>query len=196
MSVPSDGNSIAAALMDLSDLARQMADDTASIEQGASIIAESLKNGGKVLACGNGGSAADAQHFVAELVGRLQHERPSLPGISLTVDPSIMTAISNDYGFDKVFSRQVEGLGRAGDVLVGISTSGRSPNVIDAFLTAKPRGLKIIALVGEVGSPILDTCDLCLRVPSSNAQRIQELHTAILHALCMRTEQLLSETSG
>ena len=182
---------ISAALMDLSQLARRMAEAAGPIEQGARLIADCLNAGGKILACGNGGSAADVQHFVAELVGRLEKERPSLPAISLTVDPSIMTAIGNDYGFAKVFSRQVEGLGRQGDVLLGISTSGRSLNVLNAFATARERRMQTIALVGEDGPPELEKCDLCIRVPSRHAQRIQELHTAILHALCACAETML-----
>ena len=178
------------AIMDLSQLAAQVADNLEpDIESAARIILESLLRGGKVLACGNGGSAADAQHFVAELVGRMSQERRSLPAISLSSDPSVVTALSNDYGYDRVFAHQIEGLGQPGDVLLAISTSGRSPNVLKAVEAARRRGLHTIALLGEEGDPMLADCDICIHIPSRDAQRIQELHTAVLHVICDYVER-------
>ena len=159
----------------------------------AELISNCLLSGGKLLACGNGGSAADAQHFVAELIGRMSIERRSLPAISLSTDPSVVTALGNDYGYDQIFKRQVEGLGQKGDVLLVISTSGRSPNIIQAIQTAQANGLKTVALVGNSGDSILSTCDSCIQIPASNTQRIQELHMVILHILCEFVEKQLVE---
>jgi len=153
------------------------------LAQGAD-MAERLKRGGRILVCGNGGSAADAQHFAAELSGRYVKERRALAGIALTVDTSALTAIGNDYGFDQVFSRQVEAYGRPGDVLVGISTSGNSPNVIKAVEAAKGLGLHTIGLLGRDGGKLKDLCDEALVVPSSVTARIQELHLMIYHFWC------------
>jgi D-sedoheptulose 7-phosphate isomerase len=173
------------ALIELSQLAATVAESLATqVQQAGILIAECLQAGRKVLACGNGGSAADAQHFVAEFVGHMSRERESLPGVSLTTDPSVMTALANDYGYERVFARQVEGLGRTGDVLVAISTSGRSPNVLNAIAAAHENGLRTIALVGEGGDTSLAGCDICLHVPSRNTQRVQEIHMAVLHAIC------------
>ena len=178
------------ALLELASLAEAVAASLeAQIEAAAGLVAEALASGGKVMACGNGGSAADAQHFVAEFVGRLGQARASLPAITLNVDPSILTAISNDYGFDMVFARQVEGLGSRGDVLFGLSTSGRSANVLRALATARQRGMRTVALVGESGSPELDECDIVMRVPSASAQRVQEIHMALLHGVCASAER-------
>jgi D-sedoheptulose 7-phosphate isomerase len=172
----------------LRDLSRLAAEAAARLEKEAARAADLLRDcflsGGKVLACGNGGSAADAQHFAAEFVGHMCRERRSLPAIALSSDPSIVTAIANDYGYEQVFARQVEGLGAAGDVLVAISTSGRSKNVLAAVKTARARGLRTIALLGDGGDPGFDACDVVLRMPSRDTQRIQELHTAVLHGLC------------
>jgi D-sedoheptulose 7-phosphate isomerase len=145
-----------------------------------------MRSGGKLLACGNGGSAADAQHFVAELLGRMGPERRSLPAVTLSVDPSAVTAIGNDYGYEQVFARQVEGLGRAGDVLLAISTSGRSPNVLRAIRAARAKGMRVVVLAGQDGGgdPLLGECDVDIRIPSANTQRVQELHMAALHAIC------------
>lgn len=180
----------AAALIELSELAATVAATmTDQIEHASQLVAAALLTGHKVLACGNGGSAADAQHFVAELVGRMSHERASLPAITLSSDPSIVTALSNDYGYEQVFARQVEGLGRPGDVLLAISTSGRSPNVIRAVTVARERGIHTVALLGPGGDQALAGCDVALHIPSPNTQRVQELHTAILHAICAHVEQ-------
>ncbi|MEQ8456425.1 MAG: SIS domain-containing protein [Sandaracinaceae bacterium] len=158
------------------------------IAEAGAVCAESIRGGGKILACGNGGSAADAQHFVAELIGRMGMERAALPAVSLTVDPSVITCIANDYGYEEVFARQVRGLGRRGDVLVGMSTSGTSKNVLAALDAANELGLTTIAIVGQGGSP---TADLVLRAPSRHTARVQEIHTAALHAICDVAEQLL-----
>lgn len=137
-----------------------------------------------MLAFGNGGSASDAQHLVAELVGRFEGERRSLAAIALTADSNVVTAISNDYGYDRVFVRQLEGLGRAGDVAFGISTSGRSPNVIAALAAAKSGGLITIALTGRDGGPIGVDADIHLHVAEDATPRVQEVHRTILHAMC------------
>ena len=184
------------AIMDLSELAAKVADAMeAQIEQAGRLVTDCLLAGGKVLACGDGGSAADAQHFVAELVGRIRKERQSLPAISLSADPSVLTALSNDYGYDCVFARQIEGLGQPGDVLVAITTSGRSPNVLKAIETARQRGLHTLALLGEGGDPLLEDCDVCVHIPSRDAQRVQELHTAVLHAICDYVERQVVASS-
>lgn len=175
----------AEALLELGRLAADLAGTIdGPVARAGAIIVESLAAGGKLLACGNGGSAADAQHFVAELVGRMGPERRSLPAVTLSVDPSAVTAIGNDYGYENVFARQVEGLGRSGDVLLAISTSGRSPNVLRAIATARRKGMRSIALAGAGGDPALAECDVVIHIPSANTQRVQELHMALLHAVC------------
>ncbi|MCL1894341.1 MAG: D-sedoheptulose 7-phosphate isomerase [Holophagaceae bacterium] len=147
-------------------------------------IATSIANGGKILVCGNGGSAADAQHFAAELSGRFVAERRALAGIALTTDTSALTAIGNDYGFDNIFSRQTEALGRKGDILVGISTSGNSKNVINASKSARELGMKTIGLLGKDGGQLIDLLDDCLVVQSDVVARIQEIHIMIIHFWC------------
>jgi len=147
-------------------------------------MAERLKRGCRILVCGNGGSAADAQHFAAELSGRYVKERRALAGIALTTDTSALTAIGNDYGFERVFSRQVEALGRPGDLLVGISTSGNSPNVLLAVEAAKAQGMKTLGLLGRDGGKLLALCDESLVVPSTVTARIQEVHQMIYHFWC------------
>jgi D-sedoheptulose 7-phosphate isomerase len=157
-------------------------------------IAECLRAGGKVMACGNGGSAADAQHFAAELIGRFERERRELAAIALTTDTSILTAIGNDYGYDDIFSKQVRGLGKAGDILIGISTSGNSKNVVKAIEAAKKLGIHIIALTGNGGgkmASLLEGADVHLCVPSTRTARIQETHLVLLHALCDGVDHLL-----
>jgi D-sedoheptulose 7-phosphate isomerase len=155
-----------------------------TISVAADAIGKSLGAGGKVLAFGNGGSASDAQHLVAELVGRFEGERRALAAIGLTADSNVVTAISNDYGYDQVFVRQIEGLGRPGDVAFGISTSGRSPNVIAALAAAKSRGLITIALTGRDGGPMGTDADIHLHVAEEATPRVQEVHRTILHAMC------------
>lgn len=147
-------------------------------------VRTALEKGRKILICGNGGSAADSQHMAAEFVGRFVKERQSLPALALTVDTSLLTAVGNDYGFDCVFSRQVEGLGQEGDVLIAISTSGNSANVVKAVKTAKEKGIYVIALTGENGGTLVKESDLCLAVPSQVTARIQEMHIMIIHMIC------------
>ena len=148
------------------------------------LIWTALSNGRKVLLCGNGGSAADAQHIAAELVGRYESNRRSWPAIALTTDTSAITAISNDYGFDAVFERQVEGLAQPGDVLVAISTSGKSANVLRAVAKAKELGCTTIGLTGGEGKPLASNCDYALVVPTQRTSRIQEIHIVIGHIWC------------
>ncbi len=142
------------------------------------------RNGKKILIAGNGGSAADAQHFAAELVGRYGFDRPSLPSIALTTDSSNLTAIGNDYGYEYVFSRQLEGLAQEGDLFIGISTSGNSQNVINAFVSAKDRGVSTVALVGRDGGKMAAMADYAIIVPSNATPRIQESHLLIEHMIC------------
>jgi len=185
------------ALMDLSRLSAIVADSLEDrVEQAGRLVVDCIEAGGKVLACGNGGSAADAQHFVAELVGHMSMERASLPAISLATDPSVVTALANDYGYERLFARQVEGLGQPGDVLLAISTSGRSPNVLRAVETAHERELRTVALVGEGGDPLLTDCDVTIHIPSHNAQRVQEVHMAVLHAICHYVDDKLPSVSS
>lgn len=158
-------------------------------------IIECYRNEGKLLLCGNGGSAADAQHLATELVSRFYKERKALPAVALNVNTSTLTAISNDYQYDRVFSRQVEAFGKEGDVLLGISTSGRARNVIEAFEIAKKRRLKTILLTGELDddAEIVDYADLIFRVPSKDTPRIQEMHILIGHIICEQVEKSLVE---
>jgi D-sedoheptulose 7-phosphate isomerase len=151
-----------------------------------------LLAGGRVLAFGNGGSAADAQHFVSELVGRMRRERAGLSAIALTTDPSIVTAVGNDMGFDAVFRRQVEAHGRPGDVALGISTSGRSPNVLEGLRAARARGLVTVGLTGNGGGAVAGLVDHLIDVPHGDTQRIQEVHSMVLHVLCEVVEEAAS----
>lgn len=152
-------------------------------------VSASLKAGGKILVFGNGGSAADAQHFAGELVGRFLRERPALPALALTTDPSVMTAIGNDMGYDFVFRRQVEAHGRPGDVAVGITTSGRSENIITALSAARQRGLVTVALTGNGGGRLKGAVDYLIDVPHSETPRIQEVHGMVVHLLCQMIEE-------
>lgn len=158
------------------------------IERAANRLGDCLRSGGSVYWCGNGGSAADAQHFAAELIGRFERERRAMASVALTADTSVLTSISNDYGFAEVFRRQVEGLVRNGDVLVGISTSGSSANVLRAVEQARTQGGITIGLLGRDGGTIAPLCDLALVVPGSNTARIQEMHALIGHLLCELVE--------
>jgi D-sedoheptulose 7-phosphate isomerase len=142
------------------------------------------KNNHKTILAGNGGSAADAQHIAAELVGRYGFDRPSLPSLALTTDTSNLTAIGNDYGYDKVFSRQLEGMGQEGDLFIGISTSGNSVNIINAFLSAKAKGITTVALTGRDGGKMAQMADIAIIIPSNDTPRIQESHILIGHILC------------
>ena len=165
----------------------------AEIEAAGSLIWEALKSGNKILLCGNGGSAADAQHIAAELVGRYEQERRAFPAISLTTDTSALTAVSNDYGYEEVFARQVEALAVAGDVLIAISTSGKSPSVVKAADQARARGCKTIALTGCSGEPLTSHCDLAVVVPSDRTSRVQEAHITIGHLWCEIVDKVVAE---
>jgi D-sedoheptulose 7-phosphate isomerase len=181
---------------DASEVARRTFDETiglhqrvsagaiADVARAASVIVTSLAAGGKVLAFGNGGSAADAQHFVAELVGRFQRDRRGFAAIALTADTSVLTSVANDYGFERVFARQVEALGHDGDVAVAISTSGESPNVAEAVSAARARGMRVIALTGRNGGRVGTHADVHLNVPHTSAARVQEVHRTLIHAIC------------
>ena len=164
--------------------------------QAAELLFNTLANDGKFLICGNGGSAADAQHFAAEMTGRFEKERMELAAIALTTDTSALTAIGNDYGFDHIFSKHVRALGRTGDVLVGISTSGNSGNVIEAIKAAHENGMHVIALTGRDGGKIaqmLQEGDVLLNVPYPRTARIQEVHILLIHAMCDCIDTMLTE---
>lgn len=155
------------------------------------LLANSLANGGTLFWCGNGGSAADSQHLAAELIGRFKKNRRALRSIALTTDTSVLTCVANDYSYDDIFARQIEALGRHGDVLIGISTSGNSENVLHAFKAAKEEGLMTIAMLGKGGGPAKDLADHTLVIPSDSTARIQEAHILIGHILCELIEQEL-----
>ena len=153
------------------------------------VIVKSMKNGGKVLVCGNGGSAADSQHIAAELVGRFVKERKAMASIALTTDSSILTCMGNDYGFDDIFSRQVEGLGKKGDILIGISTSGNSKNVIKAVEKAKELGVITVGLLGKDGGKLKDMCDYDITFNYNETARVQEHHIMTYHMICEFVEE-------
>ena len=157
---------------------------TQEVEKVAKILTTAIQNGNKILICGNGGSAADAQHFAAELTGRYKKERKGLSAIALSVDTSALTAIGNDYGFEFVFSRQVEALAKSGDVLFGISTSGNSANVLNAAKVAKDLGAVVVGLSGRDGGALNQISDINLIMPDNDTPRIQELHILVIHILC------------
>lgn len=170
---------------------RRMAQDAALVGivgQVVSACVEALRRGNKILFAGNGGSAADAQHLAAELVSRYAYDRPGLPAFALTTDTSALTAIGNDYGYEHLFSRQLEAVGAAGDVFFGISTSGRSFNVLKALDAARAKGLVTVGMSGRGGGQMAERCDYLLRVPSDSTPRIQEGHIAIGHAICQSIE--------
>jgi D-sedoheptulose 7-phosphate isomerase len=175
---------------------RVQRDGQAALFAAADALLTALGAGRKVLVCGNGGSAADAQHVAAELVGRFVRERRAFPALALTTDTSILTAIGNDYGFERVFARQVEAHGQAGDVLVAISTSGGSANVLAAVETARSRGLVTIGLTGRDGGALGRAVDVHLNVPSPSTARVQEVHITTLHVLCDLVEQELVDIDG
>jgi len=161
------------------------------IEEGAARMIDCLRAGGTVFWCGNGGSAADAQHTAAELVGRFERDRVGYASVALTTDTSILTSIGNDYGFENIFSRQIEGLGKAGDILMALSTSGNSPNIIRAVESARQKGIVTIGLLGRDGGKLKTMCDLSIVVPVVNTARIQETHGLIGHILCDQVETTL-----
>jgi D-sedoheptulose 7-phosphate isomerase len=184
------------------DLARAAVADSIAVQQrllephrlralgeAAALISQSLDAGGKILIFGNGGSASDAAHMATELVGRFMAERRALPAIPLSSDDSALTAIANDYGFERVFARQVEAFGARGDVALGISTSGRSPNVLTGLRVARERGLVAIGLTGEDGGSLPEAVDLCLHAPATSTARIQEAHILMIHVLCEIVER-------
>jgi len=163
---------------------------TGDIEKACKMITSTIKSGNKVLLAGNGGSAADAQHIAAELSGRFVKDRKALPGIALTVDTSALTSIANDYGYEHVFSRQVEALGSAGDLFIGISTSGNSQGILNAFDAAKKLNCKTLGLSGRDGGKMNGICDLNIVVPSPTTARIQEMHILIGHILCKAVDDM------
>jgi D-sedoheptulose 7-phosphate isomerase len=158
------------------------------MERMARLFASTIRRGRTIFFCGNGGSAAEAQHLAAELVGRFVKDRRALPALALTTDSSVLTSVGNDYGFERVFARQVEGLGRRGDLLVALTTSGRSPNVLAAIRSARARGLKVVGMTGGAGRSLVRKCDVCLVVPSRFTPRVQEVHLVVGHLCCERAE--------
>jgi D-sedoheptulose 7-phosphate isomerase len=171
-------------------------ESSGAIFEAALLITGCLRNGGKVLFFGNGGSAADAQHLAAELVGRFVRERAGLPAIALTTDSSILTAVGNDYGFEQVFARQIQALGRPGDVAVAISTSGNSANVLEGVKEARKRNLKTIGLTGKDGGTLAQQADVAITIPSTSTARIQECHIAIGHLFCELVDADFSESKS
>lgn len=163
----------------------------AQIKQACDVLVNAYQQGHKALLAGNGGSAADAQHIAAELVSRFNFDRPGLPAIAMTTDTSILTAVSNDYGYNYLFARQIEAHGQPGDVFIGISTSGNSTNVLQALQTARENGLATIGLTGAGGGQMAGLCDFCLRAPAKDTPRIQECHILIGHILCHAVEETL-----
>ncbi len=181
--------SLSEQLEELEVLTREMKAHLPEVEQAAALILSALKSGHKVLACGNGGSASDAMHLVEELVGRYRGDRVALPAIALVADPTVMTCIANDWSYEDVFSRQVEAHAKEGDVLVGFSTSGNSPSIVNALNAAKARGVKTIGLLGKSGGTCREIADLSIIVPHENTARIQEIHTWILHVFLETVEE-------
>lgn len=157
----------------------------------AELLTASLRGGGKVILCGNGGSSADATHLAAELLGRFKYDRDPLPAFSLTDNTASITAIANDVGYERAFSRQVRGLGSEGDVLIALSTSGTSPNIVDAVEVARETGLRTVGMTGAAGGRLPELCDLCLRVPSDDTARIQEGYMLAAHTVCELVERAL-----
>ena len=160
----------------------------------ARLFADTAARGRTIFFCGNGGSAAEAQHLAAEMVGRFQKERRGLPAVALTTDTSILTSVGNDYGFARIFARQVEALGRSGDLLVVLTTSGRSPNVIEAIRAARKKKMRVAAMTGEAGAALARRCDACFVVPSRDTAMIQEVHLAAGHLCCERAEAAATRT--
>jgi D-sedoheptulose 7-phosphate isomerase len=175
----------------LADGARQLEPAAATIRDWAEHLAQVFCGGGMVLACGNGGSAAEAQHLTAELVGRFRHDRPSLPAIALCADSATTSAIVNDYGSEEMFARQVRGYGRPGDVLVALSTSGCSPNVVAAAKAGLENGLTVWALTGPAPNPLASMADAAIAVEAPTTATVQELHLSIVHALCLALDSTL-----
>ena len=194
-SVPMSGNSmIADSLQQHLDVFKSIiSDQQEAIRECSDIIWETISNGGKILICGNGGSAADAQHIAAEFVGRYETERKALPAIALTTDTSALTALANDYSFERIFARQVDALASQGDCLIAISTSGNSPNVIAAVMSARNKGTRVIGMTGASGKKLASLCDAAIMVPSTRTARIQEGHITIAHILCEIVDAKLTQ---
>lgn len=189
-----DTSTIAKLLQDSIAVKQQLLADEAALVLIADVAQrciDALRRGNKILLAGNGGSASDAQHIAAELVGRFEKDRPGLPAMALTTNASQLTALSNDYGYEAVFSRQLQALGKEGDVFFALSTSGNSANVVNAAEVAKAQGLVTVGMTGESGGKLESLCDVCIKVPSSNTARIQETHITIGHIVCAHIEQVL-----
>lgn len=186
-------------ILDSIELKQALLTETAAdIAKASEIMVECLQNQGTILSCGNGGSASDAQHFSAELINRFERERPPLSALALSTDTSTLTSIANDYDYDLVFSKQVEALGRSGDVLLAISTSGNSANVMQAIASAQRKGLKVVALTGKDGGKIasmLKSDDIEVRIPHSRTMRIQECHILAIHCFCDQIDEALFPNS-
>ncbi|WP_431267291.1 D-sedoheptulose-7-phosphate isomerase [Dankookia sp. P2] len=183
---------IRAAILDSAATLQRMAEDAGAVDAIARIVelsVASLGAGGKLLFCGNGGSAADAQHWAGELVARFHYDRPGLAAIALTTDSSILTAVGNDYGYDRIFARQVEALGAPGDVLFALTTSGRSPNILAAVAAARAKGMSVVGFTGAGGAELAALCDHCLRVPATSTPLIQEAHEVAGHTICAMIER-------
>lgn len=189
------GESIRASIA-VKELLLQDTEIVSIVAKVSDLLIDAFRAGNKVLLFGNGGSAADAQHIAAEFVGRFAFDRPALPALALSVNTSCVTAIGNDYGFDLVFSRQIEALARSGDVAIGISTSGRSPNVLQAMATAKKMGLHTVGLTGSTGSKLADAVDHCICAPSNETPRIQECHILVGHIISELVEQTIFHEEG
>ncbi len=170
---------------------RLMEEGIGTINEIVNTLTDCLRSGGKILLFGNGGSAADSQHIAAELVSKFNRDRQALAAIALTTDTSIITSVGNDYNFDRIFERQVEALGQVGDAAIGISTSGNSPNVLNAVRMAKKKGMTTIAFAGESGGRLKDEVDICFHAPSESTPRIQEVHITVAHAICDLLEREL-----
>lgn len=186
-----DAAAIAASVEEIAGNFERLKSQAGEIVRAADLVIAALRAGNKVMFCGNGGSAADAQHLAAELMGRFLRDRRPLPALALTVDTSALTAIANDYSYEQVFARQLTGLGRPGDVLVAISTSGNSANVVRALEAAPALGVRTVGLTGGGGGRMAPLCEVCIRVPASRSDRIQEMHIAVGHLICGLAEEAI-----
>lgn len=183
-------------LLETSGVLAEMAKDTSTIEKIAETLVEAYRRGNKMVLFGNGGSAADAQHLATELLGGFtNHNRKSLPALALTTDTSALTAIGNDYNFEDVFARQVEAMVNAGDVVIAISTSGNSKNILKGAAAARNRKATVVGFTGADGGKLKSACDICLRVPSTDTPRIQEAHITVGHIVCAIVEQAVAESA-
>lgn len=185
-------NKINSAIKAHLEAASALAADPSVLAKISEALVGTARAGGKVLVCGNGGSAADSQHIAAELVGRFKKERRGIAALALTTDTSILTSVGNDYGFDRIFERQVEALGRPGDLLIAISTSGSSPNVLKAAGKAKASGMTVVGFFGKAGGAILKYCDLAFLAPAADTPRVQEMHILAVHIVCELVEDALA----